>query len=116
MMTKTFFYLRDPKKRPFGTVALIQDGSNVRVGVSLCRNDDPWDRRRGQDIAFGRASRPTALILHAEENPTLADVLARLKSSRDRDLAGVPLYRQQMVGEELEKTWRVALQKVRLKG
>jgi len=110
---KTFFYLRDNKKRPFGTMALIQDGPLTKIGISLCRPGDPWSKQMGQNIAFGRAEEKNAIVLNYSDNPSLAQILSLAKSSKDRHKDGVPLYRINEIDEVSEKTFSVALEKIR---
>jgi len=109
---KTFFYLRDNEKRPFGTVALIQDGSLTKIGVSLCRPGDPWSKHMGQNIAFGRAQE-NPIVLNSSDSPSLAHVLQMAKSSKNRYKDGVPPYRMNEIQEVSEKTFSVALEKIR---
>jgi hypothetical protein len=58
----TSIYDIPQKKR--GTICLMYDNENIRVGVSLCSPDDNFSREVGRDIAYNRCNtdKPTMFI------------------------------------------------------
>jgi hypothetical protein len=59
-------YLREEtndgtKGKPFGVVVAIDEGV---IGYSICNPKDRWDKKRGIEIAVGRAMKSNDSIIH----------------------------------------------------
>ena len=78
MKTK-FYYLRDAKNRPLVSICLLQDEESVARGVAICSPSDSPNKKRGRDIALGRArqalKRGTSGTISREEAEQVCDKL-----------------------------------------
>jgi hypothetical protein len=75
-------YLRDEDGRPFGCVVAVVDGGSIetgtpRWGASMCSPRDRFARKRGREIAIGRA----------EKHGRRDEMLLLLDSPADRAMA-----------------------------
>lgn len=59
-----FTSIYDLPQMKMGTICLMYDNENIKVGVSLCSPEDNFSRQIGRDIAYNRCDtdKPTMFI------------------------------------------------------